>query len=99
MPNEYIINASVSVGTSNVELFKELLIGQVNAQSFVNTSTGGQIITLAWDADAIAGAGVVLYPGASWSESKDSTFIPSNKRISAIADGASASLAIHRRVI
>jgi len=65
-----------------------------------NTSTaGGQRITLAFgNTTAVEGQGVVLYPGGSWSETRDAAFIPTQEAISAIASAAGGTLAIHERI-
>jgi len=89
---------SLSVGASVVEVSPELGTGQREVISMTNTSTGGQIISLAWGQDAVVGVGVPVYPGSTWSESIDNNFKPSNARITAIASGAGGTLAVHERV-
>lgn len=72
--------------------------GQRTSLAITNTSTAGQIITLAWGHPAVAGVGIVLPPYGAWSESVDSAFIPSNKDIWAISSAASGSIAIQERI-
>lgn len=90
---------TVSVGTSSVELSPETGTKQRQVLVITNTSTGAQKIALAWGKDAVAGTGVVLLPGEHHVEAIDSAFIPLNTRISAEADGAGGTIAIHERLI
>jgi hypothetical protein len=63
-----------------------------------NTSTGGQIITLSPEAYAVAGAGIVLYPGAAWVECIDSSFAPTSRAIYAVSSAAAGTVGVHERV-
>ena len=87
----------VSVGASSVEVSPETNT-QRNVIVITNTSTGGQILPLAFGKEAASGKGIVLYPTGAWAESVDSAFRPSNARITAIADGAGGQITIHERV-
>ena len=87
----------VAVGTSSVELSPETNT-QRNVIVITNTSTGGQLITLAFAKEAVSGKGIVLFPTGAWAESIDSAFRPSNARITAIASGAGGQITIHERV-
>jgi len=94
-----IRNASIAVGTTGVLVAPQLYEGQRTSLVLTNTSTGGQIITIQTGEQAqTAGAGIILYPGGSWSESIDSSFIPSNLEFWAIASAADGILAIQERV-
>ena len=85
--------------TAAAQVSPPLILGQRQAITLVNTSAGGQVITLQWGAQpATTGAGIVLYPSGSWSESLDSAFIPSNADIWAIASADAATLAIQERI-
>jgi len=95
---ENIRNANVAVGTSAVLVSPQLLQGQRQVITLVNTSTAGQIITLSWGQEASALSGIVLTAYGSWSESIDSAFIPSNANIWAISSAANGTLAIQERV-
>lgn len=64
----------------------------------INTSTGGQKVTLAIDTEAVDGAGIVLYPGGSWQDSKETGYIPTQKLITAISDLAGGTIAIQERL-
>lgn len=90
-------NITVTVGTSAVEVVQELQNTQREALAIVNTSTAGQIIYLSFGQDAVVGQGIALYPAGSWSESIDNNFIPTNKRVSAVASAASGSVSVHER--
>jgi len=91
-------DAVFTVTTSVQEIDPEIGNGERTLIIINNTSTLGQKITIAWGKDAVAGSGLVLLPGALWYESMDSEFKPSNLRITAIADGAGATLTLHERV-
>jgi hypothetical protein len=87
----------ISVGSTSVELSPETNT-QRNVIVITNTSTAGQLITLAFAKEAINGKGIVLFPTGAWAESIDSAFRPSNARITAVADGAGGQVTIHERV-
>ena len=91
-------NVSIAVGTSSVQVSPPLIRGQRIVFVATNTSTGGQIITLSWGGEAVAGAGVVLNAGSSWSESIEGTFTPNEQEIQAVASGAGGTLSVHERV-
>lgn len=90
---------SVSVGVTSVEVSPETGSKQRQAIVLTNTSAGGQVISLAWGRDAVAGKGITLLAGEHHVEAIDKGFIPLNARISAIADAAGGTLAIHERLI
>jgi hypothetical protein len=93
-------DATITVGATSTELSPDIRSsGQRQAIVITNTSTGGQVVTLAFGKDAVASVGIVLYPTGAWAESIDSAFIPSNERITAIASAAAGTVTIHERVI
>lgn len=96
---QIIRNEQVTVGTSNTSVSSSITSGQRYSFTAVNTSTGGQVITLSWQTQASVNQGIVLYPGGSWSESVDSAFIPLNTEIFAVSSAAGGSLSIHERVL
>lgn len=63
-----------------------------------NISSSGQVITLAIDKEAVDRNGIVLYPGGSWQDSEEGGYMPTQKLITAISDGASGSIAIQERL-
>ena len=65
----------------------------------INTSTGGQVISLAIDAEAKASAGIVLNPGGFWSDNKEGDYLPTQKHITAISSAAGGTIAIQERLI
>jgi len=94
-----IRNSSQTIGTTQEAVTLQVRDKQRELITFVNTSTGGQIITLSLGQEAAAGAGIVLYPaGGSWSEAIDATFIPSELKWYAVSSAAGAILAIHERI-
>lgn len=90
---------SVTVGVTTVELSSEKNNLKRTEIIITNTSTVNQVITLGIGQDAVAGVGIVLYPGASYVASIDSKYKPTNGRITAISSAASGSIAIFERSI
>jgi len=80
----------VSTEKNNENIRRESIIIQ-------NTSAGGQIITIAIDAEASAGAGIVLSSGGSWQDSRDGFYLPTQKLITAISSAAGGTIAIQER--
>ena len=95
---ENIRDGSVTVGTTAVQLSLQEIPGTRNVLVITNTSTSGQQISLSWGKNAIAGKGMVLYPGGTWSESIDNRFTPSAMEVWAISSAASGTIAIHERI-
>ena len=94
-----ISNKTVSVGVTQVNVSPEVLLGQRKYISIINTSTGGQKITIAVNSDAVLGNGIVLSPGGSYSDSQDGVaYYPPNFNIQAISDLAGGSLAVLERI-
>lgn len=65
--------------------------------SVVNTSTGGQVISLTFGQEAKASQGIVLYPGGYYSESKDAQPI-TQRQIQAISSAAGGAIAVQERI-
>ena len=100
LTDDKIRNAAVSVGTTAVQIGLKLETGQRKSLVITNTSTGGQIITIATGESGVTAlSGIVLYAGGSWSESLDSSFVPSNLEFWAIASAAGGKVAIQERII
>lgn len=95
---ENIRDEAVAVGTDVVIVSPDMTTAERNALILTNTSTGGQVISLAFGAEAKAGSGIVLSPGGFHSESKDAGFKPTNKSITAISSLAGGTLAVHERM-
>jgi hypothetical protein len=89
-------DTSATVGTTSSVLSEECF----QERTFINitnTSSAGQKISLAFGAEAVLGAGITLSPGGFYSESKDVKSI-TQRQISAVSDGAGATVAIAERV-
>ena len=80
----------VSVEKNNANLRRNSII-------LINTSTGGQVITISIDAEAVANQGIVLNPGGNWSDSRGDTYYPTQALITAISDLADGKLSIQER--
>lgn len=94
-------NASVLVDTTPV-VVAEGLAPPDNFRrviTIINTSTGGQVITIQIGDEAVAGSGIVLNAGGYYNESQDAGFTPSNARFTAVSDLAGGLLAVQERVV
>lgn len=90
-------NTVATVGVSSSKVAEECYQERV-FHSYVNNSTGGQKIYLAFGQEAVVGSGMPLSVGGFWSESKDSGENISQEQVNAISDIAGASLAIVERI-
>lgn len=94
-----LTNKSISVGTSAVKLADDLAPTQRKFISIINTSTGGQVISISINADPANGQGIVLSPGGSYTDSQDGAgYFPPSFNIQAISDLAGGKVAILERV-
>ena len=64
-----------------------------------NNSTGGQIISLAYNAEAVAGQGIVLQPAACRVEAYDGHYRPTLTNLNAISSAAGGSLSVFERIV
>lgn len=95
---ENIRDADLTVGTTALMAALAPHPNKRTALAFTNTSITEQILSLGFGKAAIAGRGIILYPGGSWSESVDSRFSPTNKEIWVISSATGGTLAIHERL-
>jgi len=85
-------NDLVTVGTSSIQVFQPT---ERTVYSVVNSSTGGQIITLNLGfAPAVAGAGISLSPGQAWIDSNGEGYQCFQGVITAISSAAGGKLSI-----
>jgi hypothetical protein len=91
--------ATVTLATTS-QVVSESNIGNSRriVLSITNTSTGGEIVNLAWGEEAAAGKGVHLIQGANWTEAASQGFILNQERISARGSAATAKISIHEIV-
>lgn len=90
---------TITVGTSATVILPDLTItGRRKSFTLTNTSSGGQTISFSIGGTPVAGNGIVLYPGGTWSESRDPAFEPTNKQITAIASASGGTVAYSERV-
>jgi len=87
-----------TIGTSSVNISRLQPIAKRVLFSLTNISTGGQVITINFGQDAVAGQGIVLSAGGFYIESADAGFSPTNEDIYAISSLAGGLLAIQERV-
>jgi len=92
-------NTSQTIGTTPSVISYEQTPPAIRKVIFVvNTSTGGQKISLGINSDAVSGQGIVLAPGGYYQESIDAGFLPTQYQISAVSDLAAGTIAIHERI-
>jgi hypothetical protein len=92
-------NESLTVGTTAVVVSKDKENSLLRENiTIINTSTGGQIITLSLDKDAVAGEGIPLSPGGTFSDSLSANYKPSQKMISAISSASGGTISIQERL-
>jgi len=99
MVTEINRNSLIAVGTSAVLISDMVEYPRVERKviSIVNTSTAGQVITLAFGTMAEAGKGVQLAVGGFYQESHDAGFTPTQDLISAISSAAAGQVSIQER--
>ena len=88
------INTTASV----VSIEKSNNNGERSSIILTNTSTGGETITVAIGAEAVANKGIVLGVGSVWADTRDGGYIPTQSEITAIASGIGALLSVQERV-
>jgi len=100
MPQEPSINnRKATIGTTSSVIAQQQNSGIRTFISFINTSTGGESITIAVGEEAKLGEGIVLAAGGYYYEDTDSVVYPSQSQFTAISAGAGATLAIQERTI
>ena len=99
--NEINRNEKLTIGTTAETI--SIRAGSNNTKRssiiIINTSTGGQIITLAVGAEAKNGEGIPLSPGGVWSDSMDGGYLPTQAHITAISSLAGGTIAIQERLV
>ena len=95
---ENIRDADLTIGTTSVLLAIEPAPGKRTTLIVTNTSAAGQVLNMGFGKAAIAGRGLQLYPGGTWSESMEGVFKPSNMAVQIISSAAGGTAAIHERV-
>lgn len=97
---ELNINKQLTIDATAQEISPERANRNATRRSIIviNTSTGGQVITIAVDAPAVSKQGITLYPGGLWSDNADGGYLPTQKQITAISDLAGGLLSIQERV-
>jgi len=88
----------MTVGTSSTVISTEQTYSKRILFSLINISTGGQTISVAFGEEAVAGQGIVLAPGGSYTESRDPSFNPTNEQINAVSSAAGGTLSTMERI-
>lgn len=98
---EYNLNDQLTIGTDASVVSVEKGNANIRRSSIllINTSSGGQVITIAVDTEAQANKGVVLNPGGTWSDARDGGYWPTQKQITAVSSAAGGLLSIRERGI
>ena len=96
---EFNRNEKITVGTAAIVISDEKQNSQFTRNSIIiiNTSTGGQVITLSIDNEAVSGQGIQLTAGGVWQDSKDSGYLPTQRQITAISTLAGGTIALQER--
>lgn len=94
-------NVSATIGTDPVVVSEAKISGNSERVRLIltNTSTGAQSISLATDADATIGYGLVLSPGGSMAWEKQAGIPIIQSRVSAVSSVAGGTLAIYEEVL
>lgn len=90
-----------TIGTTSALVLPNVEGLERTRKAFVitNTSTGGQIISLGFQRDAVANTGIVLYPGGSAWEFEENDYKVFQRDIYAISSAASGTIAVQERVV
>ena len=94
--NELLVQGTTSVVVSNDKT--ELETRRKNI-TITNSSIGNQKLTISIDKPSVDRAGIVLYPGGTWSDNAESGYEPTQKAIHVISDIADASISLSERGI
>lgn len=95
-------NNAVTVGVTNVTVSEAKLSGYSERVRLVltNVSTGGQVISIAVNGEAVVNTGLRLSPGGHASWIKDNSGVPVQQlRVNAVSDVAGGSLAVYEEVL
>lgn len=92
-------DTSATIGTSVVVISEQMTKAERTTLVVVNTSTGGQKISLSTSGEAVSGQGLVLSPGGFKTWEKKSPLPIIQSRITAISDLAGGTVAIHEEVL
>jgi len=90
-------NSKQTIDTTNVKVFEECY-QDVISRTVINTSTGGQVISLGDGEEAEALQGIVLYPGGTYNDSADGQYKPSRAQLNAISNLAGGTIAMKERI-
>lgn len=91
-------NVSIAVGTTNVVLSEQKDQQRRVSFSIINTSTGGQVISITFTDEAGAGLGIPLSAGGFYSEAESEGFKCTRSRICAISSLAGGTIAMTERL-
>lgn len=99
---EVIRNATVATGvTTSTEIAMEN-VGQNSQRSLITITNlealGGNVVYLSWGEEAAANKGLPLAPQATYIESMDAGYKPSNRQINGYS-AAAVNLAIQERTL
>lgn len=91
-------NVKVTLPTTSTKI-AEACFQERTQISIINTSTGGETVSIGIGEEAVANAGIVIYAGGSYSESKgDKSDKITQDVITALGSAATATIAIVEKV-
>jgi len=92
-------NEKQTIGTNAVVVSKTKEINRPRKSIIItNTSTGGQVVTVAIDEEAKDKEGIVLYAGGLWSDTAEGGYTPTQALITAISNNPDATISIQERL-
>ena len=91
-------NEKLAIGTDTVVVSIEKQKTIRRSIILTNTSTGGQVLTLAIDEEATANEGIVLSVGGTWSDNAEGGYQPTQKIIQMVSNLAGAQVSIQERL-
>jgi hypothetical protein len=96
---EFNRNEQITVGTDAIVISVEKNNENNKRKSIIliNTSAAAQVITIAIDAQAVAGQGIVLAVGGSWQDSQEGGYLPTQKQITVISNAIGGLVSIQER--
>jgi len=90
-----IRNTSQTIATTNTMISPALYGNKRIVLVVTNTSTAGEVISIAVGQEAVAGKGIVLNQNDKLAMSSDSGYAPPLEQINAIASAATATLSVY----
>lgn len=92
-------NETITIDAASEKIADDWSSLNAKRTSIIITNTGATNITISIDSEAVAGAGIIIYPGGSWERTATIGFLPPQKRINAISSGAGGTISLYEEVL